>query len=263
MKLIILFILGCVNFTFSQAFKKDTLVYIAKYNLNFQIDSLNVNSKVDEQFYLIGTKNFSKFQSINSFKKDSLINNSDNNLSILNISQYPKSKFLFDIYKTKDQIIHIEYIYKNVFQFKENKNLKWKLFDEIKIINGYICNKAQLDYKGRKYIAYYSKEISIPDGPYKFYGLPGIIVSINDEKNEVSFNLISLKTYNNTIFNNYVSDDVIMINRDEFYKALIDNKTTIIQKLIEDGVVITEEIKERILRKSKRENNRIELKQVD
>jgi GLPGLI family protein len=55
----------------------------------------------------------------------------------------------------------------------------WKLFagDE-KMISGYKCYKAGLTWRGRSYTAYYTPDIPLPFGPYKFKGLPGLILSL-------------------------------------------------------------------------------------
>lgn len=43
--------------------------------------------------------------------------------------------------------------------------MNWKLYDEETEILGYKCKKATTSFAGRDYIAWYSTEISISDGP--------------------------------------------------------------------------------------------------
>jgi len=71
--------------------------------------------------------------------------------------------------------------------------LAWKLQDSIKEILGYKVKKALLHYKGRDYIAWYAPAVAIPDGPYKFWGLPGLIFEIHDSKNEYSFKITGIE----------------------------------------------------------------------
>ncbi len=66
-------------------------------------------------------------------------------------------------------------------------SFQWKLQDSTKEILGFKLNQAKLHYKGRNYTAWYSPEIQIPDGPYKFWGLPGLIMEIYDDKDEYHF----------------------------------------------------------------------------
>lgn len=56
----------------------------------------------------------------------------------------------------------------------------WKIFDnETKKIGQYECIKATCNFRGTDIIAYYTPEIPIPFGPWKFKDLPGLILEIN------------------------------------------------------------------------------------
>lgn len=58
--------------------------------------------------------------------------------------------------------------------------LKWKIDKNLsKKINGYNCNKAYVSFRGRDYEAWFTPEIPISFGPFKFKGLPGLILSIS------------------------------------------------------------------------------------
>ena len=46
---------------------------------------------------------------------------------------------------------------------------------------------------GRKWTAWFTTEIPIQDGPYKFRGLPGLIVKIEDETKSHCFALNGIK----------------------------------------------------------------------
>ncbi len=57
---------------------------------------------------------------------------------------------------------------------------------------GYTCQKATTRYEGRDYVAWFAPKIPISDGPYKFSGLPGLIVEIADTKEYYRFELTGL-----------------------------------------------------------------------
>ena len=63
--------------------------------------------------------------------------------------------------------------------------MDWELKDGEKEILGYLCKKATVSFRGRNYEAWYTRDLPIPDGPWKFNGLPGLILEIADDKNEV------------------------------------------------------------------------------
>lgn len=74
--------------------------------------------------------------------------------------------------------------------------LQWKLIPhESKKIGSFVCEKATVTFRGSHLTAYYTKQIPISFGPYKFKGLPGLILAIYQEE---SFNNISGPDYHNS-----------------------------------------------------------------
>lgn len=66
--------------------------------------------------------------------------------------------------------------------------IKWNiLYNNTKTINGYICKKATGSFRGRDYTVWYSDEIKYPFGPWKLFGLPGLILEAYDKKGFVHF----------------------------------------------------------------------------
>ena len=47
------------------------------------------------------------------------------------------------------------------------------------------CHKATLTFGQRVYTAWYAPDIPIHYGPYKFEGLPGLIMQIEDSRKEI------------------------------------------------------------------------------
>lgn len=70
---------------------------------------------------------------------------------------------------------------------------QWTLKDEQQTIHGYRCQKATCRWRGRDYEAWFTSEIPIQRGPWKFGGLPGLIVKISDAKKEYNFELVKLE----------------------------------------------------------------------
>lgn len=58
----------------------------------------------------------------------------------------------------------------------------WKI-DETKTkkILGYNCFKATAKFRGSEVTAYFTKELPYSAGPFKFYGLPGVILDIRED----------------------------------------------------------------------------------
>ncbi|MFY7816057.1 MAG: GLPGLI family protein [Chryseobacterium taeanense] len=66
------------------------------------------------------------------------------------------------------------------YKVREDKKPEWKILPEKQKIGEYNAQKATTNYGGREWIAWFSTDIPFQDGPYKFYGLPGLIVKLED-----------------------------------------------------------------------------------
>ncbi len=65
--------------------------------------------------------------------------------------------------------------------------IDWHILDEYRQIGGYSCQKAEGEFAGRLYEAWFSKDIPIPFGPYKLWGLPGLILEAKTDDESVQF----------------------------------------------------------------------------
>ena len=100
------------------------------------------------------------------------------------------------IYKNrkKNQIITIDG--DNWGRFKNTENLKppsWEFISDTLSILGYVCQKAVTTFRGRKYEAWFTPEIPINDGPWKLYGLPGLILKASADNGLFLFEAIGLE----------------------------------------------------------------------
>jgi GLPGLI family protein len=73
-------------------------------------------------------------------------------------------------------------------------NISWKLLPERSRIGTYEVLKASCHYRGRDYEAWYAPDIPISSGPYKFGGLPGLILEVRstDKRLDFRFNGIEM-----------------------------------------------------------------------
>lgn len=63
--------------------------------------------------------------------------------------------------------------------------INWKLTNDVRLIKGYNCKKATTHFRGRDYIAWFTTDISIEAAPWKFVGLPGLVIDIEDTRQQV------------------------------------------------------------------------------
>ncbi|MCM1168705.1 MAG: GLPGLI family protein [Bacteroides sp.] len=72
----------------------------------------------------------------------------------------------------------------------------WQLLPETDSVAGFACQKASTDYKGRHYVAWYSPDVAVQAGPYKFGGLPGLIVRVEDTTGDYRWELNGIRPVN-------------------------------------------------------------------
>lgn len=74
--------------------------------------------------------------------------------------------------------------------------MEWFITKEKMKIGEFDCQKAEVNYGGRKWTAWFTTAIPISDGPYIFNQLPGIIIKIFDEDVEFTFDLVKVQKNN-------------------------------------------------------------------
>ncbi len=70
--------------------------------------------------------------------------------------------------------------------------IQWVLKEEFRSIGRFNCQKAESTFRGRTYIAWFDRSIPSSIGPWKLHGLPGLIIEVSDESNQVAFAISSL-----------------------------------------------------------------------
>lgn len=192
------------------------------YRFDWQRDSTNVNARViDDMSLFIGEKQ-SLLIPTNKEKNDSIIKNFKYIPgTVIDSKNLPTSKFNFIIYKnyTDRKIIYIEPLgnIKIGYEDKFNSSL-WVIKNEKKTIIGYQCQKATIKFRGRSYTAWFTTEIPISDGPYKFCGLPGLILNLSDDKGQFNFETVKISTKEKKVTSDTTFEK---INRSELYPKKI------------------------------------------
>lgn len=89
---------------------------------------------------------------------------------------------------TKKDIILIDFIGKKEYLIQDNYiEIKWNILSETKIISNFTCHKAEAVFRGLKWTAWFTSEIPVSFGPWKLYGLPGLILEAYDENEKYRF----------------------------------------------------------------------------
>jgi len=89
--------------------------------------------------------------------------------------------------KTKELVEHLyeHRALKDYYSvYEKQPEMQWELLEGEMKINDYNCKKAQTTFRGRSYEVWYTPEIPISIGPWKFNGLPGLILYVKDISDE-------------------------------------------------------------------------------
>lgn len=239
-------------FLFSQNFMADSLrgsfTYLLQYKpikaspdyLQKELFSLQIS---DDKAYFI-SENKIKFDSLfmSEFKK----NTGNINLSNPSLRQ-SGSNFL--IIQTYNYSQFYETVGMTLLSYRDPTIDNWKLSNETKIINSIVCKKAEVHFRGREWTAWYSTDIPFPYGPYKFSGLPGLIVKITDKKNDYDFELVKSVSTDNlkgktVTVNNVRFTNSKLVKKDELVQARKNFRENARQQLENMGTVFSQEQKE-------------------
>lgn len=203
--LIISVILAASENFYAQAAISENLSHlVCKYQVKFLSDSTNISTEKSELMTLLIGSHESLYKSDQKAVSDSLsraivkktlgnITPSNTSNITIDFSKVPKVNLKHEVLYKNDEIIIYDNVFKYQFSFPAVNRPKWILSEETKMIGEYLCHKATGEYNGRKLIAWYTKTIPIPEGPYAFKGLPGLIIAMHDISNSYSFILVYLK----------------------------------------------------------------------
>lgn len=104
----------------------------------------------------------------------------------------------------------IDYIVKEPFE------IEWKITNERKKIANYNCRAAKSDFRGRSYTVWFTTDIPLIFGPWKFQGLPGLIVQVIDDSREVTITLEKIEiptTIKPKLFDQMIKNQAIDYSR--------------------------------------------------
>jgi GLPGLI family protein len=84
---------------------------------------------------------------------------------------------------------------------------------------GYKSQKATCNFGGRSWVAWFAPELPYSDGPYKFNGLPGLIVKISDTRNHYVFEMTELQKPVAEVMIDIEDKNYIVTTKQGFFKA--------------------------------------------
>lgn len=138
------------------------------------------------------------------------------------IDEMPRRDGSYYIFKSmKDGKMHY-YDVNGVEKFRydeEIPQIEWELTDSTKTILGYECQMATGALHGRTWTVWFTPEVPLMNGPWKFSGLPGLILEATDGSGLYNFTATGIQQSERAMMPMYSADDYEKTTRIEFLKA--------------------------------------------
>lgn len=168
------------------------------YQVTMKPDSTNRSDMKTETAHLDISKNGSIFYGENRMKRDSIMSRARQTGSFnFDRTQMQNLRSNLDFIIEKDfktgKKFYKARVVRDQYSYEEDRPMDWKILPETAVIGSYKTQKAETDFAGRRWNAWFTTEIPFQDGPYKFSGLPGLIVKVEDTKGDYSFDLKETK----------------------------------------------------------------------
>jgi GLPGLI family protein len=217
-------------------------------------DSQKDKTELCEDLQILETgENLSKYYSYFAFCFDSLSRVSREKARKTNkdVAPYPQFNYEACIYwsecfKNYSENSFTEYarMALNIPKYVYSESLPsfdWQLEEDTLTVAGYVCQKATCRFRGRDYISWFTADIPLDNGPWKFGGLPGLILKIYDSDKKFVFECINIE-YKNFSITEYDCSDYQKSTREKTLKLQNKIQSNYFQTanlLPENGRIVT------------------------
>ena len=180
----------------------DTARLLVLYDLTFVEDSTRTDLPRRETMMLLIGKKLSLFKSYNCYRADLMMRQKEKDGLLQEWFESSASKdfahrFMYEIFKNypNEELTWTEHLFlTGSFRYNEPMELfRWETHEDTMEIQGYVAQKATCSYGGRQWVAWFTDELPFNDGPYKFNGLPGLILKVADTRNHYCFDFVSVE----------------------------------------------------------------------
>ncbi len=103
----------------------------------------------------------------------------------------------------------------------------WKVCDEWKEMLGYRVRRAECSFRGRDYVAWFAPELPVSEGPWKFCGLPGLVMHVYDTECQYVYMMTGIRQ---------VPDLPVMIPDEQYVRTDLRKYYRTLRRYIEDPI---------------------------
>ena len=123
-----------------------------------------------------------KFFSYKTLQRDSLLRITPTEQVLANVGNFKGGleAVVFQNYPAGELTCTDKISRDNMLYTEPLPEIEWTLRDGTREVIGYDCRRATCRFRGRDYEAWYTEELPLATGPWKFHGLPGLILAVTD-----------------------------------------------------------------------------------
>lgn len=178
-----------------------------------------------------GPSGVSRFYSYSNYYRDSLITSLVNagSLDFSSVGDV-KGGTSVQIFKNWSKTGRMTMIDKMLDWFEVEEavpDFGWKVCDEWKEMLGYRVRRAECSFRGRDYVAWFAPELPVSEGPWKFCGLPGLVMHVYDTECQYVYMMTGIRQ---------VPDLPVMIPDEQYVRTDLRKYYRTLRRYIEDPI---------------------------
>jgi GLPGLI family protein len=226
--------------------KKNVMRY--EYQMSFpksdSSDAKEVKESYTEIIYLDILNGESRFLSEGNVKKEETLQeyttgskkDADSQSRIEALKAF-KSRVAWNVYKKGAQLESYISSGVDMYNVVESSNLiKWSILPDMEEYEGMKVQKAVGELSGRTWTVWFTQDIPLIDGPYKFKNLPGFVVKAEDSTGDYRFELLKSAKVVTTYWLATRHEQAMKIDKKQWDKIRnIDANKSIFQMMSEKG----------------------------
>jgi GLPGLI family protein len=199
----------------------DSAYLKCSYLLSFVKDAAKPEEASSEDMLLLVGNKVSHFYSYRNFLADSLRAAATAEQLMADLGRYRGGEFSYNIYKNypEGKITTTDAIANTIYKYEEQVQMSWEIEPDTITVLGYSCQKATASFRGRDYTAWFTTDIPVNNGPWKFSGLPGLILKVADAQNHYLFECSGIELPETKIPVHIKKENYANVSRADFDKV--------------------------------------------
>ena len=191
------------------------------YEMKLIQDSTNKELTTKAEMILLVNKNKSYYfnpEMVKFYARLEQQINSSPNLQDLAKNYIPVPKIRQSVWKENQEVTITSPLGKYNYSYKSDE-IQWELLPEVKKIEDFICHFAKANIEGVVFYAWYTLEIPFSEGPFKFKGLPGLILELHNKNQTIVISATQIEKKSIEIIRIAEALNITLKSRKEFLSA--------------------------------------------